>query len=313
MAFGSSMKETSTGTPDGEKPRRFESQWIDPQRGDNRTGRRVFRMLPVVEDGVMVPGEDDRGVTASEVRFAEFWIPVIDGDRTRQQRVMVDWRYPEMYHNPVWARLYADMPKEKNGKPNPDRKLPKQRFAINVWDRTKVLFGPSGEIVYPNEKDKYFLTIDGKRVEITGTPTPLNKVRVFESSAGKEGGKHVLQQLMNYVGAISHPTDEDEVKLHLHEFDLAVKITGEGTDTVRTIQPGNNFTPITEEMYLAPRYNLEDWAKPWPHDALDALLDSEDFSEVMERFPEIVLFPMLSEPEAYTGETTELSEDEIPF
>lgn len=293
MAFGSSMKaQTASASGSGEK-KTFINQWLDPQRGLYRTGRRVFRILPMVDDeGVMIPGEDGRGITSDEVRWAEFWIPVIDNGRQRQQRVIVDWKNP--FNNPVWERLYADLPKETpEGKPNPKRVLPKQRFAINVLDRTKVLYGPNGEVLYPNEQDKYFILENNIPKEVKGTPTVHNQVRILEGSTGKAGGKHMLQQLLDYVDSVSDPTDESERKLYLHEFDLALKVTGENQDTRRSFQLASNFKPLTAEQLALPRYDIAAWATPWPNEALDALLDGEPFNEVIERYPNIVLYPSL--------------------
>lgn len=290
MAFGSTMTAKPTASGDGEK-KVFEVQWIDPLRGLYREGSRRFRILPAVDaNGHMLPGDDNRGYVPDETRFAEYWIPVMQGGRQRQQRVMVDWQNP--FKNPVWERLYADLPKEVNGKPNPNRKLPKQRFALNVLDKTRVLFDEQGNVVYPNPEGRYFIMKDDKKVELQGTPTPLMRVRVLEGSAGRAGGKHMLQQLADLVGVVTRPDDKYEVTLHLHEFDITIKVAGKDTDTRRSFHLGSDFKPLTAEQIALPRYDLDAWAKPWPNEVLDALLDGEDFDEVM-KDAGIRLFPTL--------------------
>jgi hypothetical protein len=276
MAFGDSMKAVSSSNGSGEG-KTFINQWIDPQRGANRTGRRVFRILPV--DGNM----------PDETRWAEFWVPVMQGGNQRQQRVMVDASNP--FNNPVWKRLYADLPKEVNGKPNQARKLPKQRFALNVLDMTKVITLPDGTFAYPSEDNKYYMLKDGNTVKVDGVPTVLNQVRILEGSSGKAGGKHMLQQLADLVGSVSHPDNDDQI-LQLTEFDIALKVTGDGMDTRRSFMIAGNYKALTDEQLAMPRFDIAAWAKPWPDDVIDALLDGEDFTEVMENSG-IVQFPAL--------------------
>jgi hypothetical protein len=292
MPFGDSMQRQAENS--GEV-RTYISQWLDPQRGANRTGRRVFRILPIV-------GEDGTLVMPDEVRFAEFWIPVMQNAKVRQQRVMVNPDNP--FKNPVWERLYADMPKEKAGKPNPDRKLPRQKFALNVLDMTKVIELPSKQFAYPSDDSKYYTVEDGKKVKLDGTPTVLNQVRILEGSAGKAGGKHMLQMLADLSGSVSDPNDEERI-LELYEFDIVLKISGEGTDTRRSFNLGGNFKALSGEQLAMPRYDLTSWAAPWPNDVLNALLDGEDFDSVMEG-ANITLFPKLDTDE-------EDSEEEAPF
>lgn len=282
MAFGDSMNKIGNGgTGDGEK-KVYVNQWLDPQRGANRTGRRVFRILPMVS-------EDGSLSMPDEARFAEFWIPVMQGGRQRQQRVMVDAGNP--FKNPVWERLYAELPKEVNGKANPDRKLPKQRFALNVLDKTKVIALPNGQFAYPSEDGKYYTTQDGSTVKVDGTPTPLMQVRIIEGSAGKAGGKHMLQALADLIGSVTAPDDDDKV-LQLFEFDIVLKVSGTGTDTRRSFNIGSDYKPLTADQLALPRYDLVTWAKPWPDSILNALLDGEDFDEVM-KDAGILLFPKL--------------------
>lgn len=285
MAFGDSMSKNTGMGGDGEK-KVYVNQWLDPQRGANRTGRRVFRILPLV-------GEDGTLSMPDEVRFAEFWIPIVQGGRQRQQRVMVDAGNP--FKNPVWERLYADLPKEVNGKPNPDRKLPKQRFALNVLDKTKVIALPNGQFAYPSEDGKYYMSQDGGTVKVEGVPSALMQVRIIEGSAGKAGGKHMLQALADLIGSVTAPDDDDKI-LSLYEFDIALKVSGTGTDTRRSFNIGSDYKPLNTEQLALPRYDLATWAKPWPENVLNALLDGEDFDEVMQDAG-ILLFPKLDNVE----------------
>lgn len=288
MAFGDSMKNTrGAGTGSTED---FINPWIDPLRGIYRTGRRVFRILPHTTPAGMVMQD--------EVPFAEYWIPVMKQGQQRQQRVMVDPYKP--FSNPIWERLYHDLPREVNGKPNRDRVLAKQRFALNVLDKTKVIKLPNNKFAYPSENGQYYTEVNGTTTKLDGTPSPLLQVRILEGSNGKPGGKHMLQGLNDLVGSVTAPDNEDRV-LQLYEFDIALRVTGEGTDTRRTFQVAGDFRPLAEEYINLPRYDLKSWVKPWPHSVINALLDGEDFDEVM-KDSGIVLFPQLE------GEVEEDSE-----
>jgi len=279
MPFGASMKSTSqSGTASVEGS--YANIWMDPQRGSNRTGRRVFRILPDISSstGVLVMPE--------EAAFAEYWITVKAQGKDRKQRVMI--APDRRYNNPVFNRLFAHLPKE-------EREIAKLRFAINVLDKTKTIAvdvsknNGSKETVYayPNEKNEYY-TADGAK--LAGVPAPLNQVRILEGSNGREGGKHMMQGLIDLIG-VTHPTDEDRV-MSLYEFDIALRIAGEGTNTRRVFSVGGDFNPIPEKYITLPRFNLQEWAKPWDDGALEALLNGEDLYEVVQSY-NITLTPKL--------------------
>jgi len=291
MAFGDSMKMAANASATANSTDSFMNIWTDPQRGVYRTGRRVFRILPVYANGKLV--------VPNEVSFAEYWIPIMRKGVQKQQRVMVD--FGNRFRNPIWERLYEAMPKEVNGKPNRNRKLANQRFAMNVLDKTKVIKLPDGRYAYPSENGQYYVDSNGVASKLEGTPTQLNQVRILEGSTGKPGGKHMLRGLGDLVGSVTHPEDDERV-LQLYEFDIVLKVSGEGTDTMRSFNLGGNVQSLTEEYINLPRFDLESWVKPWPHSIINALLDGEDFDEVMQGSG-IVLIPQIIKDS--TGEEVE--------
>lgn len=288
MAFGQTVKEKSVKqATDGEQTQVFEWQWI-PLNGSNKRdklgseqiykgGSRKIRLLPEIVDG------KPTNESAAEVRFLEVWMQVMVDGQMKPRRVILDWRKP--FNNPYWNRVAN--PTEKG---SPERKAQKQKFAMNVIDLTPVVQDSEGRYVYPNENGQYIVSAQGKLVdEINDKPQPLRKVRILEQTAGDQGGKHFLQQLIN---AFADLEDSNGEPRQPHEVDVVIRVTGVDVDTSRSVRPTANFNPLSDDLLLAPRYDLATWAQPWPDEAVNALIDGADFAEVVEQF-NIKLWPEL--------------------
>ncbi len=297
MAFGQTVTEKKVRTAtDGEATQSFEWQWI-PLNGGNRKdkevkgGARKIRLLPEIKDGKVVVDEGGKPVAATESRFLEVWMDVMKDGQMKPQRIILDWRKP--FDNPYWE-LVAQ-PTEKG---SPQRRAQRQKFALNVIDLTPVLVSENGRYVYPDEEGVYRIGATGQFVDTPeGKPTPLRKVRILEQSAGDAGGRHFLQQV---IDAVTNLEDGDGEPRQPHEVDLLIKVTGIDVDTRRSLRPTANFNPLPDELVFAPRYDLDAWTKPWPDEAVIALINGADFNEVVEQF-NIQLFPELME--APTAET----------
>ena len=100
----------------------------------------------------------------------------------------------------------------------------------------------------------------------------------------------MMQGLIDLIG-VTHPSDEDRTMV-LYEFDIALKISGEGTMTRRVFSVGGDFNPIPDKYLTLPRFNLKEWSKPWDDGALEALLNGEDLYEVVQSY-NITLTPKL--------------------
>lgn len=310
MAFGQTVKEKpERKQADGDQTQTFEWQWV-PLSGGNKKdkvggeqilkgGSRKIRLLPAIEDGKIVTDEYGKQVTATESRFLEVWMDVMVGGQALPRRIILDWR--KQFDNPYW-NLVAQ-PTEKG---SPQRKAQKHKFAINVIDLTPVLTDANGRFVYPNETGQYIVSATGKLTdEVEGKPQPLRKVRILEQSAGDAGGRHFLQQL---IDAVSGLEDGDGEPRQPHEVDLLIKVAGVDVDTRRSLRVTANFNALPDELIFAPRYDLENWTRPWPDEAVTALINMADFNQVVDQF-NIPLFPELlvaeDEPELTTAPVVE--------
>lgn len=292
MAFGKSLKETPTKQTAADSDQvTYEWQWMPIVGGNQRDkdvkgGTRKFKLLPEVDlnIGRLVLDDENNMQTASETRFLAVWMNVlVDGTPNQPRRIILDWR--KRFKNPYWELVAAETEKG-----SPERKAMRDLFAINVLDKTPVLTDASGRYVYPDENGVYRLGANGKYVDVLkGTGTALNKVRILEASAGDAGGKHFLQQLMDAVTGLE---DADGEVRQPYEAELVLKVSGIGVDTRRALRATANFSKPTDSVIYMPRYDLETWLKPWPDDAVKALINGADFNDVVEQFS-LVLYPEL--------------------
>lgn len=276
MAFGQSMKKSQETQTEGDQKRDW--YWLDLH-----SGVRVFRILPEVDQFGNFVFTDGHTQPESEISWYEAWWTVIAGGNEVKRRIFL----PNQFDNPLWRYV-----QENYEKGSPERKLVKQRFGVNVYDVTKVLFNEEGLAIYPDEKGKYMILATGKKLEVEakGDPVPHNKILILEGSAGKAGGKHLLNQLFELTGNIDNPHTGEVATLS--EVDLRVKTTGEKISTVRNFFPSSNFKPLPEDVVKMPRWDIASWVKPWTDDAIERLIAGEDFNEIVEEYG-IQLFPKL--------------------
>lgn len=290
MAFGQTLKEPAKrATTDGEQVT-FEWQWLNTSNGIRR-----FRILPeLTADRSAIatqPATDPVGrkkekqvtMPETEVRWLEAWWPVIVGGSEQKRRLILDPNH--QWDNPLWKYIQKHFEKGSQ-----ERKAIKQRFGVNVLDMTPVLFDSNGNVVYPDINNVYNISAMGKRVEtLTGNPEPLNRVRIFEGSAGDLGGKHLFQQVVDVADGLE---DNDGNAIGLHEVTLILKTQGEGIKTTRGIRQSSDFSTLADQFIFAPRYDIAGWAKAWPDEMIEALLAGEDFNDLVEQY-NIKLFPEL--------------------
>lgn len=315
MAFGATQEKAKQATTGDEVA--FEWPWI-PLNGGHKTelkgGIRKIRLLPELNEHgelVVVPVVDRTGkvvkdkmtpVTATETRFTEIWWKFMVDGQERPRRIFVSSDNP--WNNPYWEGCSNFVGAKSTEKGSPERKAMKQRFCINVLDRTPVIINADGYPVYADENGVYCLTAAGRKVDVlTGTPEPFNKIRILEQTAGQSGGRHFFQQLVDLIGTVE---DSDGVIRDLFEFDVIVKITGADINTNRSAKPTANFKSLEESFIFAPRYDLVTWAKPWPNDAIESLLNGRDYNEVVAEF-DIQQYPQL------TPVARSVTEEETPF
>lgn len=335
------------GTGEGQKL--FTSQWIPTGPGtvifrplqvveDGKVvlTERKSASGKVVREGGSKTGKVLMGPEpAEETVFMYAWWEVNVGGNKVARRIMLD---PfaggdvnkARFNNPLW-KFIADNFKDKAAR---ERKAIKQAFALNVWDKTPVM-EVEGKIYYPAEDgtwrklaymDKGRLVSKGDSQNKlpehynasledaleNGWATPLNEVRILEGSYGKplaEGGKHLFAQFEALFNTVE---DGDGVIRRLGEFDLRLSTTGEGIGTQRAIRNLSNFKPLSDEANLSPRYDLATWTKPWPDEVVQALIDGEDFNDIVEQY-KLATFPALFDTDETTTETPVAEDDEALF
>jgi hypothetical protein len=307
MAFGQTLKEAQKGN--STEGNTFNSPFLP-----TKSGKRVFRVLPIYDN-------EGNLIAPTETRWLEVWWEVNVETPFKKRRLMLNWLNP--YENPIWEYIQATTePKSKDR----SAKMPKNKFALNVLDRTPVIVLENGDVVYADETNKWTISANNKfipEVKADIKAAPLNQVRILEGSAGREGGKHLLQNLVTTSENIDHPSGDGRLA-QLYEVDLRLSTTGRDLDdTSRGFFITSNFKPLTKKELALPRYDLEAWTKPWPNDALQALLDGKNFDEVVEQHG-IVLYPKLiqkeededtpdfTNPATYTRRANVFDED-LPF
>lgn len=289
MAFGKSLKaqeQTKTEKAAVNTETVFVNQKL--------LGKRIFRLLPLVnvfgelvdEDG----GISERGVTADEIRWYEVWFPCNVGQETPQDRkIIIGREYPWDNNNPLWKHL-------KERRDSGEENVPKarQRFAVNVLDRSMAIITPDGEVAYSID-DKTYMTASGNVV--SGTPKPLNRIHIFEGSAGKENGDHQLQHIYNFFGNVQDQLTAEI--LMLHEFDIIMNVKDGGKKPVngkvipvktRSMTYRVSEASIPVNLRTLPRWDIETWSTPYPNEMLQRLIDGENYNELIKEF-NIQLFP----------------------
>lgn len=276
MAFGSTMKAENQTSGDVQKT---DWQWLNL-----KSGVRIFRILPEVDaSGKMVVDSSGRGNPVDEISWYEGWWEVNVGGNAGKRRIILGNRFD----NPLWKHIQANFEKGSM-----EYKTVKQKFGINVYDRSLVILNDEGVAVYPDERGAYTILATGKVLPqaVDGTPSPHNKILILEGSAGQIGGKHLLQQFVELAGNIENPETMETARLH--ELDIRLKTTGKDIKTVRNLFPSSNFKPLDPQIIAQPRWNIKDWAKPWPDEMIVRLIDGEDFNELVTEYG-IKLFPDL--------------------
>jgi len=299
MAFGSSMrKKSDTSVTKSDKPRGI---FISPIL-DLKPGLRQFRLLPamplheVAFNGITIYAPEP------EIGFAEYWITVKDSKNpkgSRKLRVFVDPQ--NRFDNYIWREVMEPMPKEVKGVKNPERAMAKSKFAINVYDRTPVVFAEDGMPIYPNQAGEYLyngVTYDA------GAKTPRNAIMILEGSNGSEGGDHILGRIENLVNNMTHDVEGVDQAVPPYGYDIRITSTipkgGQPQDVTRAVlSTAIRKLPDQDLVWSLPRYEIEHFYKPYPDEALKDLIEGVDVQEVFEAY-DIVKWVRLPEtPEAF--------------
>lgn len=228
---------------------------------DTHSGNRKFRMF-----------SDE-----TEFFFLSAWWPCTVNGNNKNVRFFLD--YKRRWENPFWEFLAKTYPPKSQ-----QRRAMKVNFALNVYETTQTIISETGALYFQDERGR-FLDLETNKV-VEGTPTPLNRVRILEGTAGDLPGKHLYAKL---VSACTGIVDPDENPIKPHEVDMILKTTGTTMDnTERAFVTSSNFKPLPAEVLQLPRWDIPTWATPWPDEAVIALLNGEDFTEVAKNFPALL-------------------------
>lgn len=293
MAFGKTLKPAAPrkSNEDG-TAQTFAWPFLNTSNGIRKL--RILPELNVDNTLVMTPLLDPVGkptkklisVPETEVRWVEAWWSVMVDGNEQKRRFMLD--PDDQWGSPLWKYIQKNFEKG-----SPERRLLKQRFGVNVIDLTAVKITEDGKIVYPDIKNIYNVPAYGsKRVDVVDEDIeaqPLMQVRIFEGSAGDEGGRHLFQQVADAADGLM---DNDGLQVGLHQVTLILKTTGEKINTVRTIRQAGDFSKMPDELIYAPRYNIAKWVAPWPYEMIERAMDNEDFNALVEEY-NISLYPEL--------------------
>jgi hypothetical protein len=312
MAFGQTRQQEAkpkTETTE-EKTEGFAWPWIPLKAGTEdkkgnptsiKGGLRRLRLLPALDahgNLIEVPATDRYGnvrkgvlttVPETEVRFVEVWWMFMVNGKEQKRNIRIDWQGKQRWDNPLWAIA------NETDKGSEERKAFKEHFCMNVVDKSFVVFDDKGYPVYADEKGKFVITALGTRLDtpVEGDPQPLNQIRILQGTSGRTDppGKHFYQDFVNLINLVEND-DDSKLTYQLHEFDITVNVSGYGKSTSRPVNATNNRKPLPDSLIYAPRYDLATWAKPWPNEAIQDLLDGKDYYEVMKAY-DIQQYPQL--------------------
>lgn len=287
MAFGSTRTKARLPRQDGENGsgEKFVNPFMMIKQGQHK-----FRILPEVDssgNAVMEPKTDPFGqptdelttVPESEVRWIEAWWSVMVDGNQQKRRFILDWRNP--WKSALWKHI-----KENYEKGSEEWRSLKNRFGINVLDMTMVVLDANDNPVFAGLDGVYNIDQNGKKLETPVKPTaenparPLNQVRILTSSTGDEGGKHFFQQLVDNFDGLE---DNDGNAKAPHEVTMLLKTQGEAIKTTYHVRTGD-FKKIPDDLLNLPRYDIAAWAKPWPDEAIQRLLEDEDFNVIVAEY-----------------------------
>lgn len=303
MAFGSTAKQKQTQS-NGEK-KVFDPVFLQlPKNG--------YRIVRFLGDEVQVKRFFWKNVNLGQDKPGEK--PIIVG----VSKVDVDGETSffghdgcEFWDNPIsdyYAANYSKDEINKNGY------YPASRFYINVLDRTPVLKTAEGVVLYP----EVYLDDEGdvkEEYKGLGDPVPHNKVLILEQSSGKEGGKHYYNMILAAGKNLRNKKTGKKMSIDQSDFRLT-NVPGNRTwnnNPVidRNVYPDDDQNPIPSTIDTT-LWDLEEWLQPWPHAAIQDILDGRLYSEVVEEYG-IKQFPIKVGDVRTKGKTVSDNDEDLPF
>lgn len=288
MAFGDSRK-ISTKSQTKQTTETVEQVFFNMGNG-----KRIFRMLPTLENGKVV--------AESDFRFRDVWLKnhgnariFLEGCNPENENTFNPWENAYMQHVLATTEKGSEERKEAF-------KLVKQRAVFNVIDITPVLRDEYNMPVYPDENGKYCISYNGKRLDktYTGTAQPNNKVLVFDCSANdptRESGK-AMDLLSKIFEVLSAVEDEDSEPLDPLTVKFVLITKGSGQfGTTRTVSMSRDLAVIDTSDTSLPRWDVRGFYKPYPDELINRVLEGETLSTLLEEYS-IARYPQLITPDS---------------
>jgi len=249
MAFGKmiggSAQQQTSGSSNGKNP------FIDV-----REGKRVIRFLPDPQN----TSEPLLGQTVLSV-----WITAKKGETDVMRRIFLDYSarsvLPKQYNDGV-----------------------RRRFFMNVLDKSMVIKLDDGSLIYGNNQNQYVTSQNGEMVPVTGKKPERNmQIMVLEGSVSSGQGRNGL---LNEIEELSKSVFDDDTNelIPITMVDIEVVTRGKGLNTNRAVYVGANRDAIPADVLSLPMYDIENYAKPFPADAIKDLLKGMDYTEVLRAY-----------------------------
>lgn len=289
MGFGNMLSNAKSVVSEGnQNGPRMPNVFLDVKEGS-----RTFRCIPDPNN----PSEPMQGEIVWSV-----WIPVMkDGVRT-ERRVFINDSV-----RPLLAEYDQAL---KLGEREALSRKVKLRFFLNVFDRSRVIKLPEGDIVYANHLNEYWKKDGTGMKRITDIrPEPNNSIMVLEGSVSARSDRR--GGLLNDIDDLSKTVwkevplfEKDEngkptsipaidskgmpitelVLMPITEVDIEMKTSGTGLATKRTVSAGINREPLPKWALELPLFDLKSFTRPWDVEAIRALLDGVDYGEIMKQY-----------------------------
>lgn len=277
MAFGIKTKEERESEKAANGGNRFfHTSTIDMARGN---GVRKFRFLPDLKN---------RDEPEIPVKAYSMWLPVtINGNLLNGKG------------EPNKRRVFFDYGTKQDVIPEYMQTKILSRYFMNVFDLTAVIVADTNpdnadevQLAYPAPDKKYYIGSGKYRKEVTGVAKPNNRIMLLEAPLA----------LMNVLLTLPDVNvDDDGVPLSFLEMTVTASINvgsdGKDAGAASAAQFKGEKT-----YWDLPRYNLE-YFKPYPREAVEALLAGEEYDRVLEEY---------NIPHTF-GKVAVAKDEELPF
>lgn len=202
------------------------------------------------------------------VPYYQYWLDVNIGGRQVGRGIVAG------FNNPIKDFM------DSIGEEDPRYRRPSRRFAINVLDKTLVKIKTDGTVVYADERGNFPTDADLSGI----APAPHDQVKIVNF------GPTLMDQLKTLNDrARSRSTYEP---ITIQQFDVRIISSGRGRDK-KTMAMQDADYALPQVLLDLPRYDLNKIYAPLPNEALQRILNGDDYNEIIKELYSSE-FPMVS-------------------